>query len=94
MDREDGGGPEKERVVLVDGMQPVRDNGRVPIVAVDDIRRPAETPGHLQSRPAKEEEALAVVWIAVYAVSIEVIGAVDHVDRNVARQTSFVDGYL
>ncbi len=58
----------------------------MPVVAVDDVRSPAETFHRLQRASTEENEPFSVVGVHVDTVALEISSAIYHVDRDVAIQ--------
>ena len=83
VDGVDGCRVAEEGVVSVDGLEPVGNYARVPVVAVDDVWLPLEVSEHLECPTAVEHKALAVVRIAVDAFPVEVPVVADEIDRHV-----------
>ena len=74
-------------VRVVGVLRVAEDRGRrgVPVVEVDDIRRPALGPKGLEGRPAQETEAPRVVWKVVEAVAIEGLRRIDEAEAVAIR---------
>ena len=75
----------EERVGLVDGLEPVRDQRGVPLVAVDHVGLPVERAAGLERGPREEDEALGVVRVHVDALAVEVALAV-HEETGVSPE--------
>jgi hypothetical protein len=71
-----------ERVVAVERLEPVGHDPGVPVVAVDHIRRPVQGTAELERGATEDEEALAVVVVAVDRFAVEMARRVDEVDRD------------
>ncbi len=77
-----GGGIRKEGIITENGMRPIWDDTRVPIITVDNIRRPIQRTHCFQRSTAKEDEPLPIIGIAVDILAIKVARRIDHIDRN------------
>ncbi|MBM2813090.1 MAG: hypothetical protein HW416_3849 [Chloroflexi bacterium] len=65
-------------------MQPVRNRGCVPVIAVDDIWRPTKSVDDLQGGPTEVHESIGVVRKAVNRIAAEESSALDQVNRHFA----------
>ncbi len=72
-----------EGIVLVDGIEPVGHDGRVPVMAMNDVRPPIQMLETLQHRPAEKDEPVGVVRIHIEPLPVKVFGVLHHIDRNV-----------
>src|SRR5215472_10065395 len=89
-----GGGIGKEGILAEDGMHPVWYDTRVPIIAVDNIRRPIQRPHCFQSSTAKQDEPLSIISITIDILTIEVARRIDHIDRNAITDRTLPDSGL
>ena len=55
----------------------------MPVVAVNDVRLPAQLLEHLQGGPAKEHEPLPIVIVAVDLLAAEVLVAANQVGGHI-----------
>src|SRR5579883_893552 len=78
----DGGSIGKKGIVMVDGMHPVRDYAGMPVVAVNDIRRPVQCAHCLQRAAAENDKTFPIIGIAIDVLAIKVARRVDHIDGN------------
>src|ERR1700730_8009375 len=77
----DRGGIGKEGIIAIDSMHPVRNDARVPVVTVNDVWRPVQSSHRFERGPAKEDETLTIIGIAIDVLAIKIARGVDHVDR-------------
>src|SRR5688572_9659878 len=63
VDREHGPRSVEEPVPAIHRLQMEREEGRMPVVAVKDVRRPAEPTASLQRRSREQDEAPVLVRI-------------------------------
>src|SRR6266571_1484772 len=82
VDSIDGGTGRIEGVLMVDSMQPIRHNTRMPVIAVDNIWRPVQGTHCFERGTAKQDETLSIIGIAVDILSFKITRGVNHVDWN------------
>src|SRR5437667_11780037 len=71
-----------ERIIVINSMHPIGHNARMPIMAVDNIRRPIQEPQCLQNTATEQDEALAIICIAIDILALKIARRVNHIDRN------------
>src|SRR3989338_2220812 len=71
MDGEERAGPGPRRVVPIERLEIGHSQRRLPIMGVQDVRRPSRLFAGLHDRPAKQGEPIEVVGIIAAALSIE-----------------------
>ncbi len=81
----------KEGVISVDGLHPIGHDGRVPVVAMDDVRSPIHLLEHLDRGPTEKDEPFGIVGIHVDALTVVVLGAVHHIDGHVLADGALQD---
>src|SRR2546429_9872646 len=71
-----------ERIIVINSMHPIGHNTRMPIMAMDNIRRPIEEPQCFQNTATEQDEALAIICIAINILALKIARRVNHIDRN------------
>src|SRR5262245_7489747 len=83
VDRKERGRAGEKWFSGIDRRQIGRDESRLPIVAMDDVRRAADAFGKLDDGAAEEREPLDVeIAVAVYVPAPEIFGVVNEVNRR------------
>ena len=91
VDSVDRGRLGKEGVISVNGLHPVGHDGRMPVVAMNDVWLPIHLLEHLDGGPAEKDEPFGVVGIHVDALAIVILGAVHHIDRHLLADGALQD---
>ena len=94
MDGVGGGGFGEERVVVIDGMHPVGNNARLPIITMDDIGRPVQGTHRFKRGAAEEDESFSIIGIAVDVFAIKVAGGINHVNGYALTDASLEYAHL
>ncbi len=92
VDRVQGPGLRQERVLPVEGPQVGGNEGREPVVAVDDIGGEVHVATGLQDGAAEEAVAPPLVLPAVHVRPAEVLRMVHHEHGNLRRQVPLLQG--
>ena len=89
MDREERLHVPKERVGMEERLDVGRDQSCLPIVAVDDVGLPAETPERFENAATKENESFVIIlvillrrWVLIDPVPAEIVRIVQKVDLD------------
>src|SRR5260370_37825768 len=64
-------------------MHPMRENPRLPVVAVDHIRGPAKHAHSLQGCLAEEDKTFAIVSIAINIIALKIAWGINKIDRDI-----------
>jgi hypothetical protein len=94
VDSEDGCSPLKEVVAAEAGLQIDRQQRRLPVVGMQNIRLEIDSSAYLQSRPAEQGEALRIVWVIlrgralIQAITVKRRIVANKVDRRTAGKMS------
>src|SRR5579883_1183033 len=80
--------PRKERIVVIDCMHPVGHNARLPIVAVNYVRCPAKRAYRLKRGETEEDEAFAIVGVAINILALKIARCLNEIHGNILTNSA------
>src|SRR2546428_315274 len=94
VDRQDGPNPSEPRIFGAGRPKERRDQGRMPIVRVDDVGPEVRGRDEAEHRLAEESEPLPVVVIFVDLRTVVQVRLVDQVDRDLSDPSDLKSGFV